>query len=178
MFLEPDLFLSANEVGMGDGNYRGTARSDSNDLQMCVPHKKPVGAELTADQRRFNSEQRRYRVVVENTIGQIKKWKVIGNGKAFRHLRTFEKECFNVCARLTARIMRVRNQYPRSQSWIGDRRELWEAKLGIHLYWNYEDPGSYFLHGEGENYVYDNIQEGTATELQNRWEQIWAMTGV
>ncbi|CAM9372289.1 unnamed protein product, partial [Hapterophycus canaliculatus] len=87
---------------MGDGNYQGVARSDSNDLYMCVPYKKPANGELTPDARAYNSEQRRFRVVVENTIGQIKKWKVIGNGKAFRHRRDFEREAFNVCARLTA----------------------------------------------------------------------------
>ncbi|CAN0413083.1 unnamed protein product, partial [Ectocarpus fasciculatus] len=44
---------------------------------MCVPFKKPAHRDLTGDERRFNTEQRRYRVVVENTIGQIKKWKVV-----------------------------------------------------------------------------------------------------
>ncbi|CAN0089771.1 unnamed protein product, partial [Hapterophycus canaliculatus] len=85
---------------MGDGNYQGPARADSNELYLCVPDKKPAVGQLTNQAKGHNSEQRRYRVVVENTIGQIKKWRVVGNGKAFRHRRDFEKDTFNVCARL------------------------------------------------------------------------------
>jgi len=123
VFLYPQEFLSPGEVGMGDGNYRGTARSDSNALQMCVPYPQPSLGVLAPAARRFNSEQRRFRVVVENTIGQIKKFKVVGNGKAFRHRRDVEKDVFNVCARLTARIMRVRDANTRAvQSGWGTRR--------------------------------------------------------
>lgn len=160
---------------MGDGNYRGTARSDSNHLHMCVPYQKPTVGELFPEGKMFHSEQRRFRVVVENTIGQIKKFKTVGNGKAFRHQRDLEKYVFNVCARLTARIMRVRDAYPRSQEWIGDKKEEWEAKLGIHYYWDYEDPGAYFIHGIREDYVYENTTVGMANDLQTRWESIWGV---
>ena len=169
VYQQPGLFLSADEVGMGDGNYRGTARADSVELPMWVPFQGNVPPEG----RRFNREQRRFRVVVENTIGQIKKFKTVGNGKAFRHRRDFEKHVFNLCARLTARIMRVRDKYPRSAEWIGDQKELWETRLGIHYYLDYEDPGAYFLHNEGENYVYDNTVPRTAQGLQEAWDLIW-----
>ncbi|CAB1102108.1 unnamed protein product [Ectocarpus sp. CCAP 1310/34] len=172
VFQHPDQFLSADEVGMGDGNYRGLARADSNDMYMCAPH---PGPNVPPEGRRYNREQRRFRVVVENTIGQIKKFKTVGNGKAFRHQRDFEKHVFNVCARLTARIMRVRNKYPRSEAWIGDKKEEWEAKLGIHYYWDYDEPGCYLIHNEGENLVYDNTIEGTAEGLQEAWDAIWLM---
>ncbi|CAM9731266.1 unnamed protein product [Laminaria digitata] len=85
---------------------------------MCVPHQN--NGHLTQEQKSFNSRQRRFRVVVENTIGQIKKWKIVG-GKAFRHERNFEVTVFDVCARLTARIMRVRDKYPRSADWVGNK---------------------------------------------------------
>lgn len=175
VYTHPEEFLSDNEVGMGDGAYAGVARSDSSELYMCVPYKKPAHGDLTGDERRFNTEQRRYRVVVENTIGQIKKWKVVGNGKAFRHRRDFEADVFNVCARLTARIMRVRDRYPRSSAWIGMVRETWETKLGIHYYWDYEDPRSYLVHNEGENYVYGVVTQTTGTELQLAWNAVWAL---
>ncbi|CAM9611339.1 unnamed protein product [Laminaria digitata] len=177
IYLDPNSFLSEGETGMGDGNYRGNARAGDSSLMMCVPYTKSANAVLSPAEKNFNSQQRRFRVVVENTIGQIKKWKTIG-GQAFRHERDFENEVFDVCARLTARIMRVRNQYPRSLEWTTGVMEGWESKLGIHLWMDYEDPGSYLIHNRGEDYVYGTAEAGTATDLQNRWEAIWGMTGV
>lgn len=175
VYLQADSLLSDGETGMGDGNYRGPARAGDNVTQMCVPHQN--NGHLTQEQKSFNSRQRRFRVVVENTIGQIKKWKIVG-GKAFRHERNFEVTVFDVCARLTARIMRVRDKYPRSADWVGNQITDWEAKLGIFLWMDAEDPGSYLIHGHGEDLIYDNWQQGHATLLQNRWEEIWELDGV
>lgn len=163
---------------MGDGNYQGTGRSDSNDLMRCVPYKRPSAGTLSQAARRFNGQQRRFRVAVENTIGEIKKWKSVGNGKVLRHLRTLEKEVFNVCARLTARIMRVRDQYQRRQEWIGEKIEGWESRLGVHYYYDEESPESHFHNDKEVNLVYDNIVPGEATTLQGIWEEIWGYTGV
>ncbi|CAM9638853.1 unnamed protein product, partial [Laminaria digitata] len=91
-----------------------------------VPH--PDTGDLSTDEKFFNSRQRRFRVVVEKTVGQIKKWGVVG-GKAFRHQRDFEVPVFEVCARLTARLMRVREEYPRGAGWVGEEVLEWEAKL-------------------------------------------------
>ena len=99
---------------------------------------------MSASQKSFNSQQRRFRVVVENTIGQIKKWKAIG-GKAFRHERDFEHMEFDVSAKLTARIMQVRNKSPRSRQWTAEVMEGWESKLEIHLWVDPEDRGSYLV---------------------------------
>lgn len=147
-------------------------------MMMCVPFKKPSVGTLSLEARAFNSQQRKFRVVVENTIGQIKKWKSVGNGKAFRHLRTFEKEVFNVCARLTARIMRVRDQYPRRKEWIGEKIEGWESRLGIHYYYDPDSPENYFHNDKEVDLVYDNVEPGEATDLQGIWEEIWGFTGV
>ncbi|CAN0000888.1 unnamed protein product [Ectocarpus sp. 4 AP-2014] len=119
VFTNPQEFLSDGEVGVGDGACGGLARADSDDLYMCLHYRRHPRGDLSNAERPFNTEQRRFRVVVENTIVQIKKWKVVGNGKAFRQRRDFETDVFNVCARLTARIVRVRDKYPRSREWIG-----------------------------------------------------------
>ena len=154
---------------MGDGNYRGPARSGDNVTQMCTPFAN--NGHLTTEQKNFNSRQRRFRVVVENPIGQIKKWEVVG-GKAFRHQRDFEVTVFDVCARLTARIMRVRDKYPRSSSWVGNQITYWEAKLGIFLWMDAEDKGSYLIHDRADDLIYDNWEHGDATLLQKRWQEI------
>ena len=58
---------------------------------------------------------------------------------------------------------------------MGDKKELWESKLGIHYYWDHEEPGCYFIHGIGEDYVYQNTTVGMAADLQTRWEAIWKL---
>lgn len=127
MFLEPERFLAPGEVGMGDGNYRGQARIDDPNLEMCVPVRR--NGNMTGAQKSFNSYQRQVRVVVESSIlvGQIKKWKIIGVGD-FSHTRDFEVPVFEVCAKITARIMRVRDRYPRRLRWMEDKLEEWGAQ--------------------------------------------------
>ncbi|CAN0400236.1 unnamed protein product [Ectocarpus sp. 8 AP-2014] len=71
--------------------------------------------------------------------------------------------------------MRVRDKYPRSREWIGKVRETWETKLGIHYYWDYEEPRSYLVHNEGENYVYGVATEDTARRLQQAWNIVWGL---
>ena len=73
--------------------------------------------------------------------------------------------------------MRVRDAYPRSKEWVGDVVEGWEAKLGVHYYWDYEEPACYFLRGKGEEYVYNTAVPGTAADLQARWDLIWLDLG-
>ncbi|CAB1111941.1 unnamed protein product [Ectocarpus sp. CCAP 1310/34] len=168
------------DMALAYGRCAGTYHNEFKDTTAaaqnmpCLQEEAAAG-DLSNEERRFNTEQRRFRVVAENTIGKIKKWKAVGNGKAFRHRRDFEKDVFDVCARLTARIMRVRDRYPRSPEWTGRVKEAWEVKLGIHLYWDYEDPKSYLVHNEGENYVYGVANEGTAQHLQQCWDSIWAL---
>ncbi|CAM9325512.1 unnamed protein product [Ectocarpus sp. 13 AM-2016] len=172
LFLEPDAFLTLGETGMGDGNYRGDARMDSTGLEMCVPFQ--FSPNLTHEQRDFNSQQRRVRVVVENTIGQIKKFRVIGEGR-FDHQRDFEPHVFELCARLTARIMRVRNAYPRSEEWLVNQVSTWESKLGVFLWMDPGDAASYLVHGLVEDAEYDTdmTAQQKAELLQGRWEAIW-----
>ena len=177
VYLESDSFLSEGDTGMGEGNHRGPARAGNADLMMCVPFLRSANVVMSASEKRFSSQQRRLRVVVENTIGQIKKWQVIG-GKAFRHHRDFENEVFDVSSKLAARIMRVRNQYPRSLQWATEVMEGWESELGVHLWVDPEDPGSYLVHNLGEDFVHGSAEQGAAETLQTTWEAIWGMSGL
>lgn len=169
LYLEPESLLSEGEIGMGDGNFGGAARCGSDDMRNCVPH--PDTGDLSMDEKIFNSRQRRFRVVVENTIWQIKKWGVVG-GKAFRHQRDFEVPVFEVCARLTARLMRVREMYPRGAEWVGEEVTDWEAKLGVFLWMDCRDSRSYLAHGLEEDRVYLNWTKCKRMLLQQRWDEI------
>ncbi|CAM9921552.1 unnamed protein product [Scytosiphon promiscuus] len=171
LFLQPGEFLAYGETGMGDGNYRGDARWDMPNLKMCVPFE--ASPHLSIANKNFNSMQRRARVVIENSIGQIKKWRIIGDGR-FEHQRDFEPHVFELCARLTARLMRVRNAYPRSERWVLNQLESWEAKLGVFLWMDPDDAASYLVHGLANDLEYHTNPGAAAGLLQQRWEQIWA----
>lgn len=133
------------------------------------------GGHVTEAERGFNARQRRIRVVVENTIGQVKKWRVIGTGK-FRHHRDLEPAVFELCAKLTARLMRVRDKYPRSKEWLWKEYEEWEAKLGVFLILDNEDPQSHLVHNLGADMLYNSATpDGRANVLQHRWNVIWGL---
>ena len=165
VYLQSETILSDSDTGMGDGNYRRPARSGDNVTQMCTPFAN--NGHLTTEQKNVNSRQRRFHVVIDNTIGQIKKWEIVG-GKAFRHERDFEGTVLDVCAGLTASIMRVRDKYPRSSSWVGNQITDREAELGILLWMDAEDKGSQFIHDRAEDQIYDDGEHGDATVLQKR----------
>lgn len=169
VYTDPTRFLSEGEIGMGDGNYMGEARADTGE-GMCVPARGNIEPEQLA----LNSAQRRIRVVVENVIGQIKNWMVVGNGK-FRDARDFEPTVFELCSKLTSRIMRVRNAYPRSNEWMWNELETWEAKLGVFLWFDYEDKESYLVDGLGADLLYQRNALSDAALLQTRWCEVWDM---
>ena len=60
---------------------------------------------LSPEQAAFNEEHGSYRVIVENTIGQIKTFKCIAT--TFRHDLHDHATFFNVCAQLTNIRLRV-----------------------------------------------------------------------
>ncbi|CAM9656311.1 unnamed protein product [Hapterophycus canaliculatus] len=171
LFLQPGEFLAYGKTGMGDGNYRGDAKWDMPNFKMCVPFE--ASPYLSVANKNFNSMQRRVRVVVENSLGQINRWKIIGDGR-FEHQRDFEAHVFELCARLTPRIMRVRNAYPRSERWVINELEAWEAELGVFLWMDPDHVASYLLHGLASDLEYHTNPGAAAKLLQERWEQIWA----
>lgn len=169
LYLEPESLLSEGEIGMGDGNFEGAAISGDDDMHICVPH--PDTGDLSMDEKIFNSRQRRFRLVVENTIWQIKKWGVVGR-RAFRHQRDFEVPVFEVCARLTARLMRVRERYPRGTEWDGEEVTAWEAKLGVFLWMDCRDSRAYLAHGLEDDRVYLDWTKEKRKLLEQRWDEI------
>lgn len=172
LYLEPSGLLSEGETGMGDESYAGPATPDTDGTHTCVPH--PNTGDLSMDEKIFNSRHRRFSVVVDSTIGQIKKWRVVG-GKAFRHQRDFAVPVFEVCARLTARIMRVRGRYPRGAEWVGEETTDWEDKLGVFLWMDCKDSKAYVAHGLEEDTVYAAWTQRKGKLLRQRWDEIREM---
>ncbi len=89
--LEPD------EAMMGDSGYQGM----QHDHLAILPHKKPRGGQLTAEQKAFNRCLSKARVVVENTICQIKTFRVMAD--RYRHPRDSYNDVFHMVAALVNR---------------------------------------------------------------------------
>ena len=64
------------EVGV-DLGYQGI-KKDYPDMNVNIPVKKPKGKKLTNKQKRQNKKQRKERVIVEHTIGKMKKYRIMG----------------------------------------------------------------------------------------------------
>lgn len=69
--LPPDV-----ELG-GDSGYQGI-QENFPDLKSRIPIKKPRGGELTKEQKKHNRKLSKERVVVENSIGKGKRFKILG----------------------------------------------------------------------------------------------------
>lgn len=61
-----------------DLGYQGVEK-DFPSLKTRIPVKKPKGGELTGEEKRRNKRLRRERVVVEHTIGKVKKFNILGS---------------------------------------------------------------------------------------------------
>eukprot|EP00966_Prymnesium_polylepis_P093067 2154530-Prymnesium_polylepis.1 len=69
---------------------------------------------------KMNREQRYLR-----TFGSIKQWGIVSD-TVFRDSLDQQGGNFLLCTQLTARLMRVRNQYPRGEKWMRGEKEAWE----------------------------------------------------
>jgi len=94
--------LDEDEAMMGDSGYQGI----QHDHQAVLPDKKPRGGELTDAQKARNRRLSKVRVVVENTICQLKTFRVLAH--VYRHDRLEHNDIFRIVAALTNR--RIRRQ--------------------------------------------------------------------
>ena len=94
--------LEAGEAMMGDSGYQGI----QHDHPAVLPFKKPKGGELTPVQKDHNRRLSRIRVVAENTLAQIKTFRVIA--EVYRHLREGYNDIFRIVAALVNRRIRRR----------------------------------------------------------------------
>lgn len=69
--LPPDVELGA------DSGYQGIQKDFPN-LKSRIPIKKPKGGKLTKEQKKYNRKLARERVVIENSVGRGKRFKIFG----------------------------------------------------------------------------------------------------
>jgi hypothetical protein len=94
--------LDDDEAMMGDKGFQGIQK----DRLAVLPDKKPKGGELTADQKARNRRISHYRIVVENTICQLKTFRVLAH--VYRHARESHSDVFAIVAALVNRRIRRR----------------------------------------------------------------------
>ncbi len=94
--------LDDDEAMMGDKGYQGI----QNDQLAVLPDKKPKRGELTDDQKARNRRISHYRIVVENTICQLKTFRVLAH--VYRHAREAHRDVFAIVAALVNRRIRRR----------------------------------------------------------------------
>jgi hypothetical protein len=68
--------LGQGEAAMADKGYLGLDKHCPG-AQLVIPHRKPRGGELSEEQRRFNREVARHRIVVEHTMAQLNRFTVL-----------------------------------------------------------------------------------------------------
>ena len=139
-FQEHRLFLDNDEGVCGDGAYQGIKSSNggAGDCNfVAVPFNvRQLTAASPAERPmmlRYNSEQRRMRLVVENAIGAVKQWgrvRTPSRGDIYK-----QPHYFQLCAKLTVRLQTIRKRFPRSiVNMKAKVLEAWEEALGDNLY--------------------------------------------
>lgn len=68
---------------LADGGFYFNRAEDQRSMKGYKPIKKPRGGNLTPDQQEYNRHLSQYRVIVENSIGRMKQWRVFKS--IFRH---------------------------------------------------------------------------------------------
>ena len=135
IFLHPRKYLNLarRENFAMDGVFTGELHCESEEGAILPVSRATINARPPA-QRRYcveaNRQQRYLRVPVEQVIGMIKHFKIVGNTK-FRGSLEQQGENFMLSSYLTARMMRLRDSYPRGKRWLHVRRYRKKSEMAI-----------------------------------------------
>jgi hypothetical protein len=106
-----DLFSTINQ--------KNSTQAKSQSIIGFTPYKKPLKEILTETQRQYNTALSKIRVVIENVISQIKKWKILVT--VYRHFSLSKNNqvslelVIRVVTKLTA--LPVNNSHLRTKNW-------------------------------------------------------------
>ena len=145
---QPASYVTEQENVLMDGVFKGELHRHTTRGALIPANKAVIQAARTDAERQAlkgaNRQQRRLRVVIEQTIGMISQYGIIGRGKYRGNVET-QGLNFLLCTQLTARTMRLRNSYPRGKHWLtsGGELEQWERELGDYLYVDPSNPDLY-----------------------------------
>jgi hypothetical protein len=119
-----ELFTDKHFGIIGDGGFTFNHQSkkqhpNEQPIIGFTPYKKPSKGKLTESQRKYNTALSKIRVIIENVIGQIKKWKILGT--VYRHFSLSKNNqisfelVIRVVTKLTALL--INNSHLRAKNW-------------------------------------------------------------
>jgi hypothetical protein len=76
-------FVNKSYGILGDGGFFFNRVTDNYSIIGLKPYKRPKGGTLSDQQKVYNKQRSQYRVIVENSISQLKRWRVFKS--IFRH---------------------------------------------------------------------------------------------
>jgi hypothetical protein len=141
IYRDPDAFLKPNHSGLFDGVFQNALHVKTTEpgiLPANAPEMRKAAPPMRKILAKMNKEQRYLRCPIEQTFGMIKKWAIVGD-TVFRGSLDQQGENFLLCTQLTARLMRVRDEYPRGKKWLNGEKEEWEEAWERNG-WLYSDP--------------------------------------
>lgn len=102
-----DWFVGKDYGLLADGGFTLNRVSDSVKIKGLVPRKRPKKGKLTDADKIYNKNISQYRVVVENSIGKLKSWRVLKGifrqQKESEHMKIHIDDVIYVCAVLANR---------------------------------------------------------------------------
>ena len=138
VFRDPDAHLLPHHTGLFDGVFQCPLHCNTTSIG-CLPANAPelnaAPAPMRRNLRMMNREQRFLRCPIEQTFAHIKKFTIVGE-EYFRGEPDLQGQNFLLATQLAARLMRVRNAYPRGDKWMQGELEDWEKEWDRagHLY--------------------------------------------
>ena len=130
VYRDPDRYLKPHHSGLFDGVFQSALHVNTEEqgtLPANAPDLRRAQPEMRRMLKNMNKIQRYLRCPIEQTFGLIKKWEICGESP-FRGSLDQQGENFMLCTQLTARLMRVRNKYPRGEKWLRGEMEDWEKE--------------------------------------------------
>jgi hypothetical protein len=93
LFKQSSVHIANNILLIADKGYQGIAKIHMNSL---IPFKKPRNVDLTYEQKRFNGELSRFRILIEHVNRLIKRFKIFSyryRNKQRKHLMRMSLIC-------------------------------------------------------------------------------------
>ena len=130
VYRDPERHLMPKHTGLFDGVFQSALHVNTEEpgaLPANAPELRRASPEMRRMLKQMNKVQRYLRCPIEQTFGLIKQWEICGD-TPFRGSLDQQGQNFLLCTQLTARLMRVRNAYPRGEKWMRGEMEDWELE--------------------------------------------------
>jgi|TARA_B110000046_G_C12786238_1_gene311143 hypothetical protein len=141
IYNDPSAYLLPHHTGLFDGVFQGKLHKDTDRAGMLPANANELNRAnptMRVLLKAMNRTQRYLRCPIEQTFGYIKGFSIVGESY-FRGGIDQQGENMLLCTQLSARLMRIRDAFPRGDKWMCGEEEEWE-KTWHSEGWLYMDP--------------------------------------